>query len=210
MKQFLASMGLLISLLIPALAFADFDEGIEYRLLSNQPPVAGDKPIEVTEFFWYGCPHCFQFEPYIKKWLETKPDGVKFVKVPATFNKPAKFHAYVFYALDLMGEADRTTDIIFEAMHKQGNRLADQAAVEKLLAQHNVNIDNFRKAMKSFNVDSKVKRATDQFRKYGLRGVPSMAVSGRFVSNEVKNYQELISVTDHMIELAREEQQKSD
>ena len=109
-----------------------------------------------------------------------------------------------------MGEADRTTDIIFEAMHKQGNRLADQAAVEKLLAQHNVNIDNFRKAMKSFNVDSKVKRATDQFRKYGLRGVPSMAVSGRFVSNEVKNYQELISVTDHMIELAREEQQKSD
>lgn len=210
MKSFLATFGLFISLVIPTLAFAEFDEGIEYRLLSNQPPVAKDKPIEVTEFFWYGCPHCFQFEPYIKKWLENKPEDVKFVKVPATFHKSAKFHAYVFYALDLMGEADRLADVIFEAMHKKGNRLADQEAVEKLLAEHDVNIDNFRKAMKSFNVDSKVKRATDQFKKYGLRGVPSMAVSGRFVSNEVKNYQELITVTDHMVQLAREEQQKSD
>ena len=210
MKTFLASIGLLITLIIPAVAFAEFDEGIEYRLLSNQPPVAKDKPVEVTEFFWYGCPHCYQFEPYIKKWLESKPADVKFVKVPATFNKPAKFHAYVFYALDLMGEADRLMDVIFEAMHKKGNRLADQKAVEALLADNGVDITNFRKAMKSFNVDSKVKRATDQFRKYGLRGVPSMAVSGRFVSNEVKNYQELIKVTDHMIQLARDEQQKSD
>jgi len=191
---------------LPFAAMAEFEEGHEYRVLYNQPPVEKDAALEVVEFFWYGCPHCFKFEPYLKNWLAKKPADVKLVRVPAAFHNQAKFHAYVYYALELIGEAERMQDIIFEAMHKEGKRLKDQAAVEKLLEQHNVDIATFRKAMKAWHVDSKVKRAIALFEKSQLRGVPSIAVNGRYTSGDVKDYQQLTEVIDHMLGLAREEQ----
>ena len=210
MKKLLGLFVLSLAFWVSTASSADFEEGHEYALLDNQPPVAKDAPIEVVEFFWYGCPHCFQFEPYINNWLTTKPAEVKFVKVAAPFHKTARFHAYLFYALDLMGEADRLNDIIFSAINQQGQKLADQASVEEFLAEHQVDIATFRKAMKSFAVDNRVKRANALFNKYRLRGVPSMVVSGRYASANVKNYQQLVDVTDHMIALAREEQQSTD
>ena len=210
MKKILAVFGFVLFSLVSVSAFAEFEEGHEYELLDQQPPVASDAAIEVVEFFWYGCPHCYQFEPYVKNWLASKPDDVKFIKMPASFNKPARFHASVYYALDLMGEAERLNDIIFEAMHKQGNKLANQEAVEKLLAEHGVDIATFQKAMKSFAVDNRVQRAASLFNKYGLRGVPSVVVSGRYKSGNVKNYQQLVAVIDHMILLAKEEQKTAD
>ena len=196
--------------LVSVSAFAEFEEGHEYKLLDKQPPVAKDAPIEVVEFFWYGCPHCFQFEPYLNNWLASKPADIKFVKVPAAFNAPARFHAYVYYALDLMGEADRLNDVIFTAINKQGNKLANQQAVEKLLAEHNVDVATFKKAMKSFAVDNRVERAASLFNKYQLRGVPAVVVNGRYTSGEVKNYQQLVEVINHMIKLVKEEQLSTD
>ncbi len=210
MKKILAVFGFMLLALVSVSAFAEFEEGHEYKLLDKQPPVAKDAPIEVVEFFWYGCPHCFQFEPYLKNWLASKPADIKFVKVPAAFNSSARFHAYVYYALDLMGEADRLNDVIFTAINKQGNKLANQQAVEKLLAEHNVDIATFKKAMKSFAVDNRVQRAGSLFSKYQLRGVPAVVVSGRYASGEVKNYQQLVAVIDHMIKLVKEEQQSTD
>lgn len=206
MKKFLAIFGFVLSVLVSTSVSAEFTEGHEYRLLDNQPPVAKDAPIEVVEFFWYGCPHCFKFEPYIKNWLASKPENVKFSKMPAAFHKAARFHAQVYYALDLMGESERLDDIIFTAMHKQGNKLANQQAVEEFLAEHNVDIATFKKAMKSFAVDNRVQRASSLFNKYQLRGVPVVVVNGRYASGDVKNYQQLVEVIDHMINLAKEEQ----
>ena len=192
--------------LLPLSAFAEFEEGHEYRVLYNQPPVEKGAPLEVVEFFWYGCPHCFHFEPYLKNWMAKKPEDVKLVKVPAAFHAQAKFHAYVYYALELIGEADRMQDIIFKAMHEQGNKLRDQAAVEKLLEANGVDVKTFRKAMKAWHVDSKVKRAIALFDKSQLRGVPAIAVNGRYTSGDVKSYQQLADVIDHMVGLVREEQ----
>ena len=206
MKKILAIFAFVLSILVSLPVFAEFTEGHEYRLLDAQPPVAKDAPIEVVEFFWYGCPHCFQFEPYVKNWLASKPEDVKFSRVPAAFNSGARFHAYVYYALDLMGEADRLNDIIFEAMHKQGKKLATQAVMEQFLAEHNVDIATFKKAMKSFAVDNRVQRASSLFSKYQLRGVPVVVVSGRYASGDVRGYQQLIEVINYMIELAKEEQ----
>lgn len=209
MKKLLAVFGLLLTV-FTAQAFAEYEEGFEYKLLDKQPPVAKSTPVEVVEFFWYGCPHCFHFEPYINNWKATKPDDTSFVKIPATFNKTARFHAFVYYALDLMGEAERVSDAIFSAMHKQGKKLANQSDMEAFLSDEGVDIATFRKAMKSFAVDNRVKRASSLFSKYMLRGVPVVVVGGRYVSGDVKNYQEMVKVTDHMIELARQEQQSAD
>ena len=196
----------LFMVFFPLLAMAEYEEGHEYRVLYNQPPVEKGAPLEVVEFFWYGCPHCYKFEPFLKDWQAKKPADVKLVKVPAAFHAQAKFHAYVYYALELIGEAERMQDVIFEAMHKQGNKLKDQAAVEKLLEANGVDVKTFRKAMKAWHVDSKVKRAIALFEKSQLRGVPSIAVNGRYTSGDVRNYQELANVIDHMIALVREEQ----
>ena len=209
MKKLLTVFGLLLTVL-SAPAFAEYEEGFEYKLLDKQPPVAKGTPIEVVEFFWYGCPHCFHFEPYINNWVASKPEDISFVKIPVTFNKTARFHAFVYYALDLMGEAERVSDAIFSEMHKRGKKLANQSDMEAFLSEQGVDIATFRKAMKSFAVDNRVKRASTLFSKYMLRGVPVVVVGGRYASGNVKNFPDMLKVIDHMIELAREEQQATD
>lgn len=226
MKKILVLCAMLFAFVFPAAVLAQFEEGHEYRVLYSQPPVDKNAPLEVVEFFWYGCPHCYHFEPHIKGWEKAKPEDVRFVKMPATFltNEELKaldkhgmagiperhrarvLHAYSFYALDLMGEAERMNDVIFEAMHKKGNRLANQEAMEKLLEENGVNVETYRKAMKSFVVHSKTKRASNLFNTYNLRGVPSIAVNGRFTSGDVRSNQDLVKVIDHMLTLVKEEQ----
>jgi len=205
----------LLLALFPFLAQAEFEEGHEYRVLYNQPPVEKGAPLEVVEFFWYGCVHCYNFETYLNNWIKNKSADVKFTKIPAIFRSrgsaaamdpTTRFHAQVYYALELMGEVDRLNETIFEARHKQGNKLANQEQVEKLLEQHNVDINTFRKAMKAWHVDTKVKSAFAKFQQSQARGVPVISVNGRYISGDVKNYDELTSVIDHMVDLVRQEQ----
>jgi len=206
MKNFVVMFGFVLAAMLSSMAYAEYEDGHEYIKISSSPPVAKDAPIEVVEFFWYGCPHCFSFEPFIKKWLENKPEDIKFSRIPATFNKIAKFHAQAFYALDLMGEADRLQGPMFDAMHNKKKKLATNDELNTFLAEQGVDLDTYKKAMKSFAVQTKVKQAQSTFRKYGLRGVPSMVVNGRYRSANVKDYQELTDLIDYMIELVREEQ----
>lgn len=199
----------------PFMAMAEFEEGHEYRVLYNQPPVEKGAPLEVVEFFWYGCIHCYNFETELNNWIKNKPADVKFTKIPAIFRSRAnpsamdpstRFHAQVYYALELMGEVDRLNQVIFEARHKQGNKLTNQEQVEKLLVQNNVDINTFRKAMKAWHVDTKVKSAFAKFQQSQARGVPVISVNGRYISGDVKNYRELTQVIDHMVDLVRQEQ----
>jgi len=206
-KTITAGMMLLVSLFSP-LALAEFDEGIEYVMIDADAPMDQQASPEVVEFFWYGCPHCYKFEPHLEGWLKNKPDDVQFVRLPATFNKLAEYHARVFFALDLMGEADRLMEPVFNEIHNKKNRLDNDDKVKAFLAANGFDerkIESFSKAMSSFAVQTRVRQAQSLFRKYGLRGVPSIVVSGRYRSGEVKNYNELVQVTDHMIDLVRKD-----
>ncbi len=210
MKNVLFSAAFVICVLFAPAAMAEFDEGHEYAALPGSSPLAKNEPVEVVEFFWYACPHCFHFEPHINGWLKNKPEDIKFTRVPATFNKLAKFHAGVFYALDLMGEADRLLEPMFEQIHKKGNKLATPEAVDQVLKDNNVDLETFHKAMKSFAVQTRVRQAESLFRKYGLTGVPTIVVSGQYRSANVKDYAQMVDVTDYMINLVKEEQKSSD
>ncbi|MDT8281435.1 MAG: thiol:disulfide interchange protein DsbA/DsbL, partial [Gammaproteobacteria bacterium] len=81
---------------------ADYKEGVDYKRVAIQPTDTGDT-IEVLEFFWYGCPHCYHFEPYISDWKKTKPANVEFVRVPAVFRPDWEIQARTYYALSNMG-----------------------------------------------------------------------------------------------------------
>jgi thiol-disulfide isomerase/thioredoxin len=48
--------------------------GTNYKVLSPaQPTDAPPGKVEVIEFFWYGCPHCYVLDPYIETWRKDKP-----------------------------------------------------------------------------------------------------------------------------------------
>lgn len=195
---------LLLAVLAPAAhAAASFEEGVNYHWVASNP-APGDK-IEVIEFFWYGCPHCFAFEPYLDQWLANKPEDVTFVKVPATFNRPeVMMHARTFYALETMGASAGVHLAIMAEMHDRKNRLTDQASMERFLESQGVDVAAFREAMDSFAVYVKVQQAAQLAQRYGVTGVPALVVDSQFRNGETKSYDEMIELLDFLIAEARQ------
>lgn len=192
---------LLAGLMLTGLARAEYDEGIDYqRLPTPVPTVAADK-IEVRELFWYGCPHCYHLEPLLKKWLQRKPANVVFVRTPAVFNPRWAFHARVYYTAEVLGVLDKVHDAIFDAIHKQRRKLATPAEVKALFVRHGVEAKDFDNAFNSFAVDARVRRATDLTRRYGISGVPSLVVNGKYVTDGPmgNGHEGMLKIVDYLI-----------
>jgi thiol:disulfide interchange protein DsbA len=186
-----------------AFGATSFEEGVHYHWVASNP-VPGDK-IEVIEFFWYGCPHCYSFEPYLDAWLASAPDDVTFVKAPATFNRPeVMMHARTFYALESMGAPAQIHKDIMVEMHERKNRLGDQAAMERFLESKGVDVAAYREAMESFAIYVKVQQAAQQAQRYGVSGVPALVVDGQFRNGDSKSYEEMIALLDFLVAEARE------
>jgi thiol:disulfide interchange protein DsbA len=185
----------------------DWQAGLHFHPISPAPPPASaEVPVEVVEFFWYGCPHCYQFEPYIEKWAAAKPEGVGFEQVPVLFGGAADLHAQAFYALEVMGERERLHEPLFRAMHREGRKLRSQAELEAWLADQAVDLEVFRAAMGSFAVNAKVNRARALMRRYGVKSVPSVVVDGRYRSGSgFQGYDGIIEVTGYLVDKAMQE-----
>jgi thiol:disulfide interchange protein DsbA len=184
----------------------DWQSGLHYHEISPvPPPAAASEPVEVLEFFWYGCPHCYQFEPHMKKWLETKPEGVVFQQVPALFGGAADLHAQAYYALEVMGELPRLHEPFFKAMHEQKLKLRSRSELEAWLGQQGVDLETFRATIDSFAVHAKVNRARALMRRYGVRSVPVVVIDGRYRSGSgFQGYEGILEVTDYLVDKARE------
>ena len=161
-------------------AWAGIDEGIEYKLVSPPQPTITREKIEVVELFWYGCPHCFHFEPDLKKWLKTKPKNVVFYRIPAVFNERWGIHARAFYAAEALGILDKIHEPLFEEIHKNKKKLNSVKEIKAFFARHGVSVEDFNNVFNSFAVDAKVRRAKDLSKRYGLDGVPTLIVNGKY------------------------------
>lgn len=161
---------------------ADYSAGFEYRSINQQPTANADR-IEVIEFFWYGCPHCFYFEPVLSRWLADKPKNVDFIQVPAPLNKSWEIHTKAFYALELMGMQKKLHEKIFEAIHLKKMRLFDEKSLTDFLVKQGVDRDQFKKHMKSFAVSSKLSKARKMMKDYEVRGVPQLAINGKYITS---------------------------
>ena len=203
MKKWLSlAFGMFCLVPLHAAQAASFEEGVNYHWVAPEP-AEGDR-IEVIEFFWYGCPHCYSFEPFVNKWLENKPDDVVFMKMPATFPRPeVQLHAKTFYALDVIGAPAGIHNDIMAEMHDNRNRLETQQKVEDFLVTKGVDIDAFRAAFDSFAVHVKVQRAAQLAQRYGVAGVPSLVVDGQYRNGKVKSYGEMVELLDFLIDQAR-------
>ena len=178
-----------------------FEEGVQYVAIQPQPPVATGDEVEVIEFFWYGCPHCRDFEPTVTKWSAGLPDNVTFAQVPVMFGGPADLHAQVYYALEGMGELERLHGKFFHVMHVEKRKLGTRAEVDAFLQENGVDMAKFGEAMNSFAVAAKVNRARSLMRRYGVRSVPALVIDGRYRSGTgFANYQEITEVVDHVVD----------
>ncbi len=197
--------GLLLALVVlpftPASAEEDYAAGIDYERIV--PPMTAQEPgkVEVYEFFWYGCPHCFQFEPYLAKWLENKPDNVEFIRVPAIFNNPHwESQARAYYTAETLGVLDRIHSPLFNAIHEGHQRIYTREALRDFFAEHGVEPETFDKTYDSFAVESKVRRARDLTARSGISGVPATVVNGeyRVGASQAASYKRLIRITDQL------------
>ncbi len=187
-----------------ALAAGDgfYVEGIQYERISPAVPthVAPGK-VEVVELFWYGCPHCFRFEPYIAKWLAHKPEAAEFVRIPATLNPGWVTHARIYYTLETLGELERLHMVFFQAIHDQNRRFRDLSSVARFFAQNGVDEKRFIDAYNSLAVQTKLGQAQRLTREYGARGVPTVVVNGKYrtTATLAGGYDEVLKVVDYLV-----------
>jgi len=203
---------LLLGLLLQGVAQADatpFKEGLQYTLVTPEPPQHKGGDVEVVEFFWYGCPHCNHLEPFLNDWLKNKPDYIHFVRIPAPFSGPAMLHAKTFYALQVLGEGDRLHDTIFAAMHGRPRMKLDSVdEMADFLAGHGVDPQKFRAALDSFAVQTQLQRAAVLAKRYDIHGVPTLIVDGRYKSGKgFKSYGEFTELVDYLAAKVLKERQ---
>ena len=175
-------------------------EGSHYvRLDPVVPPVTDDKARhEVVELFWYGCSHCFDFEPYVGKWKESKAEDVTFVRVPAIFNARWEQHARAYYSLELMGELERGHELLFSGIHEQGRGLNNVDAMARYFAANGIDESKFREGFNSFAVEAKINRAKELIRQYQVTGVPSIIIDGTYKTSasSAGGYAQLVEIIE--------------
>lgn len=157
-------------------------EGRQF-LVINPPLPSTPGKIEVVEFFWYGCPHCFAFKPAVEEWAKKLPADVVFRKAHVAFRANVKIHQRMFYALEAMGKEAVTRQAIFNAMHLQGQSLDDAKTQAKFLSPMGVDPVKYQEAYNSFGVVTKCQQAEKLSEAYRIDGVPTLGIGGRFLTS---------------------------
>lgn len=136
--------------------------------------------VEVLEFLWLGCPHCYALEPSMEKWEETKPDYVHFVREAPALNPSWEAHSRGFYAAQLAGKEKEFVEAMFKAIHEDRKPMRNPKKIAELAATIGLDKDKFLSAMKSFAVEGKLKRARDMAINAGISSVPSIIINGKY------------------------------
>ena len=147
-----------------------------------QPPQNTSTPdqVEVVEYFWLGCPHCYAFEPTIEDWAQGRPDNVAFVREAPPLNPSWETHSRAFYAAQALGHEDEFVGAMFEAIHERREPMRDPEKIADLAESLGMERGKFLSTMKSFGVETKMRRATQLAKGAGLTGVPAVVVNGKY------------------------------
>jgi len=155
-----------------------FIAAILSTLLILQPSHAGNKG--VVEYFWFGCPHCYAFEPAINSWAEAKPDNVVLIREAPPLNRSWLPQSQAFYAAEIMGITEQIFEPLFTAIHKGKRQLRKPSQIIEFVGELGVDKALFEKTMNSFAVDVRIKRSLQLARAAGITGVPTVVVDGRY------------------------------
>ncbi len=183
-----------------------FQEGTHYvRLAPPQPTVGGADRIEVAEIFWYGCPHCSDIDPVFNRWAAVAPAEVRFVRIPATYNRAAETHAQLFYTLEVLvmngviADGDAIHSAVFNEYHNRGNYLNREDSIRSFFVRFGVDAAEFDRVWNSFEVAQKLAVARDLARRYRIDSVPMVVVNGKYRTSGALAGPDLFSVIDELI-----------
>lgn len=189
-----------------ASAQGEFVEGTHYVKLSQPGPAPADGKVEVVEFFWYGCPHCFAFEPALDAWQKKLPADVVFRRVPVAFREePFVAHQRLYYALEAMGLVDTMHRKVFSAIHLDRMRLDKLPEISAFVAKHGVDAAKFSESFNSFSVQTKIRQAKQLSEAYRIDGVPTLGIQARYYTSGslAGTAERTLTVADYLIQRSR-------
>ncbi|MFL6624065.1 MAG: thiol:disulfide interchange protein DsbA/DsbL [Sulfurifustaceae bacterium] len=206
MKHFRLLALVLVLAILPFAPVQALQKGRDYVALPKPQPVETGNKIEVREFFWYGCPHCYALEPALAKWLKQKPANVEFIRTPATAPNWL-LHAQAYYAFASLGATERTHAALFRAIHQENRRLNSEDALADFAKQQGIDPAKFREAFNSFGVRMNVEKAKRVNEAYEVTSVPMLAVDGKYLTSAsmVGSEEGLIPALDQLVQQAAKE-----
>jgi len=181
-------------------------QNIEYRLIEPPQPVETGDKIEVVDFFWYGCPFCNQFLPFLEEWIKNKPADVAVRRSPALLKDTWAPHARIFYTLELLNEVDRLHAKVFHSYHVEELYMSKPDVMEQWAVKNGIDRRKWVDAYFSPEVDGKIARAARATKLYMVDGTPSLAVDGRYITSGsmAPSIKGMIPVLNDLIVLARQ------
>jgi thiol:disulfide interchange protein DsbA len=180
-----------------------------FRAITPQPTVAGDK-IEVIDFFWYGCPYCYQLLPLVAEWEKSKPADVIIRRIPAILRQEWVPDAHLYYTLEILGVADRLHAKAFDAVHRDRLLTTDSESWARWAVANGINRAKWDEVYNSQGVRDRVVRAVELGRDYDVRGTPVIIVDGRYQtgSGQSGSLNNVMPTVDGLIQLVRERRKK--
>jgi len=195
------------ALISSTLLGAQYEEGVHYQVLDPQAPLStSGEGIEVSEYFSYGCGHCFQFDPVLNAWLDKQPEDVNFDRTPAVWNDYYGNLAQTYYTLKAMDLLESLHVAVFEAIHIQRKNLSKPGVMADFLEEAGVDPEAFAKVFNSFGVRMSLQQADARGRAYRASGVPTLIVNGKYriETRGAGSVQEMLKVAEFLIELERQ------
>jgi thiol:disulfide interchange protein DsbA len=194
-------LGLILMPLVAVAETFQYEEGTHYAVLPIPIKVRDPEKIEVTEYFSYGCPHCYQFEPMISTWSKGLSDKVVFNRTPAIWNKDYQVYAQTYYTAEALKITETVHSALFNAIQNQGKRLNDPKEMAIFFASFGIDPVDFAKVYQSFGVKASLQQAEARGRAYRSSGVPAMIVNGKYrVEGQMAGGNaEMLKVVDFLI-----------
>jgi len=195
------------ALISSTLLGAQYEEGVHYQVLDPQAPLStSGEGIEVSEYFSYGCGHCFQFDPVLNAWLDKQPEDVNFDRTPAVWNDYYGNLAQTYYTLKSMDLLESLHVAVFEAIHIQRKNLSKPGVMADFLEEAGVDPEAFAKVFNSFGVRMSLQQADARGRAYRASGVPTLIVNGKYriETRGAGSVQEMLKVAEFLIQLERQ------
>ena len=204
MKNYLKTITKLSLLAIFAVSIsAEYKLGKDYRLVDNPMPVKKDGIVEVTESFWYGCAHCYSFEPAINSWKDKLGEDTKLIKMPITWGGIHQLHAALFYTIESLKLDPSTHSAVFVTIHKEGNFLQSPKAIQEFLSKFGVAPELTLQYLNSFSVKQKVNRGIKYAKQNKVSAVPMIIVDGTYIIESKGSFIDMLKVVDHVVALQR-------
>ena len=188
------------------------EEGTNYNVVPRPQPTDAPGKVEVLDFFWYGCPHCFAFLPDLEAWRKRLPADVAYKHAPVDFgDRGREPHSRIYATLQALGKVEELHVKVFEAYHIQHKRLVDPDEVANLMLANGIARDQWLATYNSFSVANMVNRERLTFQNYGVDGTPMLGIDGRFLTapsmngNQANANRATLATADYLIDRVRRE-----